>query len=236
MGDEIRVVGISTSPRKAGNTERLVKTALLASEQFGKEVDFTVKTELICLAGKKILPCFSEYLCVTQNCYCPMEDDFLDLVSKLVNPIPNGLIIGSPVYFFNINSLGQAFLERCTTFLQKIWTPDFPYEPPDFSQTAAGAVAVGLDRNGGVEHTISAIIHWLLIMGFVTVGGFYIGGGGWAQGSVSRKAIEKDVIGLRSAELVGKKVVKTAILLKQGAAAVKKEFPSIPHAVEYESI
>lgn len=118
-------------------------------------------------------------------------------------------------------------MERFTALLKKIWFPNFPFDPPDFSQTAAGAIAVGSDRHGGIEHTLSEIIHWLLITGFVAVGGFYIGGGGWTHEDDHTDAIKGDALGLESARLVGQKVAKTAILLKQGAATLKKELPFV---------
>ena len=227
MENKVSIVGISTSPRVGANTERMVEEALLAGERLGAEVGFSVETEIISLAKKKILPCYNCDLCIEQRRHCPVEDDWLDIVSKLTEPTPDGLIFGSPVYFFNMNSLGRAFMERFTGLLKKIWFPDFPYDPPDFSQTAAGAIAVGADRHGGIEHTLSEIIHWLLIMGFVTVGGFYIGGGGWTHEDDSRDAIEKDELGLESARLVGRKVAKIAILLKRGAATFEREIPFI---------
>lgn len=225
--DRLRIVGISTSPREAANTERMVAEALRAAEGLGVGLGFAVETELIALSKRKLFPCYNCDLCIKQRRYCPAEDDWLDIVTKLIKPVPNGLILGSPVYFFSVNSLGRAFMERFTGILKKIWLPDFPYDPPDFSQTAAGAIAVGADRHGGIEHTLSEIIHWLLIMGFVTVGGFYIGGGGWTHEDDSPDAIEQDELGLESARLVGQKVAKTAILLKRGAATLEEKLPFI---------
>lgn len=222
MNDQLRLVGISTSPRKNANTERMVSTALRAGEELAADFDFSVEIELISLAGKKILPCYNEDLCIKQKDYCKIDDDWLSLVNKLIDPPPNGLVFGSPVYFFNQNSLGRAFMERYTCLLKGIWESNFPYHPPDFSKTAAGAVAVGADRHGGIEHTMSTIIHWLLIMGFVTVGGFYIGGGGWTHENDAVNAIENDNLSLRSAKLVGEKVAKTAILLKRGSESFEE--------------
>jgi multimeric flavodoxin WrbA len=227
VADRIRIVGISTSPREKGNTERMLEEALTAAAELGERLGYGVETELIALAKKKLFPCCNCDLCIKQRRLCPIDDDFLGIVAKLIDPVPDGLLFGSPVYFFHVNSLGRAFMERFTGLLKKIWLPDFPYDPPDFSQTAAGAIAVGADRHGGIEHTLSEIIHWLLIMGFVTVGGFYIGGGGWTYEDDSRDAILKDKLGLESARLVGQKVAKTAILLKKGADSFNGKLPKI---------
>lgn len=227
MGNKIRILGISTSPRKGANTETMVKEALTISEEFGSEVGFKVKTKMISLAGKKILPCYNCNQCVKQGSYCVLKDDWLELIEQLINPPPNGVIFGSPVYFFHQNSQARAFMERCTSLLKKLWHPEFPHEPPDFSKTVAGAISVGSDRHGGVEHVLSSIIHWFLTMGFVAVGGFYIGGAGWTHESTQRNGIENDQIGLDSAHLVGKKVAKTAILLKRGSEEIGDRLPFV---------
>lgn len=220
---EIRIVGIATSPRKGANTEKMIDRALDQSSQYVEEYGYSADTEIISLAGKKILPCFNEDLCVKNNDYCQIDDDWLDLVGRLIDPAPDGLVFGSPVYFFNQNSLGRAFMERFTSLVKGFWFEDFPHDPPDFTNTAAGAVAVGADRHGGVEHTMSTIIHWLLTMGFVTVGGFYIGGGGWTHEDDSSDAIEGEELSLESASLVGKKIAKTALLLKRGNKSFDEE-------------
>jgi len=227
MEEEVRIVGLSTSPRVAANTEYMVREALLAGEKLGTQLGFLVDTEFCSLAGKKILPCCDCHLCIKHKRYCVMADDWLDTIKMLIEPVPDGLILGSPVYFFHMNSLGRAFMERCTTLLKKVWEPDFPFEPPDFSRTAGGAIAVGSSRNAGIEHTMSDILHWLLMMGFVTIGGLGIGGGGWTREDDSRNAIAKDPTSLEAARLVGQKVTKTAVLLKRGAATFEKELPFI---------
>lgn len=227
MNEITRIVGVSTSPRENGNTEFMIKEALSAAERLGTELGFRIETELVTLAKKKILPCYHCGLCVQRKCYCLIKDDWLNTVSKLIEPPPAGLIVGAPVYFFRMNSLGRAFFERFTCLLNGLWVPDFPYVPPDFSQTAAGAIAIGADRYGGAEHTVSEIIHWFLTLGFAVVGGFYIGAAGWTREDDSKEAIQKDELGLESAKLVGQKVLKTALLLKRGASTFEKELPLI---------
>lgn len=224
----LKIVGLSTSPRSEANTEYMVLEALSASKSFGVQVGCSVETELISLAKKTILPCRHCDSCIRQKSYCVIKDDWLSIIDRLINPAPDGLIVGSPVYFFHINSLGRAFMERCTCLLKKRWDQEFPHNPPDFSRAAGGAIAVGTGRNSGIEHTMSDILDWLLMMGFVVVGGLNIGGGGWTQEDTRISAINKDLLGLEAARLVGQKVAKTALLLKQGAASFGKELPIIP--------
>lgn len=227
MAGEVRLVGISTSPRVAANTEHMVREALAAGEAFGAYLGLSVQTEFHSLAGKRILPCSDCHLCIEQRRYCVIEDDWSSAVRPLIEPVPDGLIFGSPVYFFHMNALGRAFMERCTTLLKRVWEPEFPFEPPDFSMTAGGAIAVGSSRNTGIEHTMSDILHWLLLMGFVTIGGLGIGGGGWTHDDDSRNALAKDPSSLEAARLVGQKVTKTAVLLNRGATTFEKGLPFV---------
>jgi multimeric flavodoxin WrbA len=227
MSMKIHLVGVSTSSRIGGNTERMVKESLNVGQQLGGKVGVTVETDLVTLAGKRIQPCLGCGACVRQGTYCVIDDDWLEAAKTILNGPPDGLIVGTPVYFFNMNATGRAFLERFTCTLKKLWVPEFPHEPPDFSHTAAGSIAVGADRYGGAEHAVSTIIHWFLTMGFVVSGGFYIGACGYTKESDRKNAVEMDTLGLESARLVGRKVLKTAILLKSGYKERGRDLPFI---------
>lgn len=209
---KIRIIGISSSPRH-GNTELLVNEALQAA----KDAPVNVETQLISFAGRRIEPCTDCQVCARTRQLCQKNDDWLSIVKHLVDPVPQGMIIGSPVYFFSTNSQLRAFFERCTCLLKQYWIRDFPFEPPDFSRTAAAAIAVGFHRHGGVEHTLSAILHWFLTMGFVCTGADYIGGGAWQHEINRRDAVVQDAIGMRNARIVGRRVAYLAYLLAEGA-------------------
>jgi len=215
VSDPVRIVGISSSPRH-GNTEYLVKTALDAA----CEINGDIVTEFESFVHKRIEPCTDCRVCVKTLRYCPKEDDWLELVKPLITPEPNGIIIGSPVYFFDVNSMLRAFFERCTCLVKQKWYSDFPYSPPDWSATVGGAIAVGFDRNGGVEAALTSILRWYLINGMLCVGGLYIGAAGW-QGLQDRlDAVSNDDIGLAAAKELGRRVAVAACRLKAGVSAL----------------
>jgi len=207
----IKVLGIAASPRH-GNTEILVREALKAAQ----ELPFEVEVEFLSFAGKKIEPCTDCGYCVRKKSYCWKKDDWRELISALIEPPPDGVIIGSPVYFFSLPSILRAFFERCTCLFKQLWDKEFPFPPPDWTKTAAGAIAIGFHRHGGVEHALSSILHWFLINGFVCVGGDYIGGGAWQLEIDSREAVLEDSIGMEAARRVGQRVAYTAKLLNEG--------------------
>lgn len=208
---KIRVVGISGSPRHA-NTEILVKAALDEANKSGN-----TKTEFISLADKKIVSGCKDYKgCIRNLSYCIIKDDWLSAVKPLIDPVPDGVIIGSPVYFFSSNAKLRAFMERFTSLLKQQWHPEFPYAPPDWSKTVAGAVAVGFDRHGGVEMTLTSVIHWLLTCGFIVVSSYYIGAPGWQLENEVKDAVLEDHLGLDAAKALGNRIATTAKSLKNG--------------------
>lgn len=214
---DIRVVGVSGSPRHA-NTDIMVKEALAAAA----EVPGTT-TEFVSLANKKISGCVNCRGCVRKG-YCVVQDDWQECVRPLIDPVPDGVILGAAVYFFNINSQARAFMERCTSLLKGLFFSEAVQKPPDWSRTVGAGIAVGFDRHGGQEHTISSIIHWFLINNFVCVGGShigYIGAPGWLMGENNRDSIRRDTeLGLKACRIIGRRVAETAGLLKAGYEAL----------------
>ncbi len=207
----VRLLGISASPRHA-NTEILVKESLDAAAG----MPFDVETEFISFVGKTIEPCTDCAACVRNKAYCWKQDDWLELVNPLVESPPDGLILGAPVYFYSVNSMLRAYFERCTCLFKQLWHEDFPHPPPDWTKTAAGALAIGFHRHGGVEHALTNILQVMLSNGFVCVGGDYIGGGAWQMEVDSRDAVKEDQTGLAAARRVGERVAYTAHLLAEG--------------------
>ena len=223
MTDPIRIVGISSSPRHA-NSEIMLREALQAAQEAYPEV----VTEFYSLKGKIITPCYDCKACERRRTeslltQCVVKDDWAEAMRPLVDPVPNGIIFSSPVYFTDVNAHLRAFMERGTSLEKPYWFKDIPFQAPDFSRTAGGAIAVGFHRNGGEETTILSILRYFVTMGAVAVGSHcpeqgaigYYGGTGWEDvtGEQGRKAVEKDDWGLYSARVLGRKVARTAIML-----------------------
>lgn len=223
MAERIRIVGVCSSPRHA-NTEIMLKEALQAAEEAYPEVT----TEFYSLKAKVIKPCYDCKGCERPRAaslvdQCVIKDDWAKMVRPLVDPVPNGVILASPVYFADVNAQMRAFMERCTSLMKPCWFPEIPFPVPDFSRTAAGGVAVGFHRHGGQESAVLTLLRFCVIMGMAVVGSVdptfgsigYYGGGGWEDvtGNQSREAVKQDAWGLFSARVVGRKVARTALML-----------------------
>ncbi len=96
----IEVLGISGSPVKNSNTDRLVKAVMDAT---GLESEF-VKLSLI-----DVRPCLACKECVPDN-VCKVNDDFPELAEKIKKA--KALIIGGYIPYGQIDGFTKALLER----------------------------------------------------------------------------------------------------------------------------
>jgi len=99
----MKILGISSSPRKGGNTETMLSAALDAAEAEGAE------TELYTVQGKNITFCDGCYAC-RRTGECHIKDDMPALFDKML--AADGILFGSPVYFWNINAQAKAIIDR----------------------------------------------------------------------------------------------------------------------------
>ncbi|MFC2040968.1 flavodoxin family protein [Chloroflexota bacterium] len=105
----MKVLGIVCSPRRGGNTEVLVEEALSSAKEFGAEV------ELVTLADKNITPCDGCESCEKSG-KCRIEDDMQEMYSKLLET--DGVIFGTPVYFWSATAQAKALIDRTYVLLQ----------------------------------------------------------------------------------------------------------------------
>jgi multimeric flavodoxin WrbA len=96
----IEVLGISGSPIKNSNTDRIVKGMLDATG---------LESEFVKLSNINVRPCLACKKCVPDN-VCKAEDDFPDLAEKIKKA--KALIIGAYIPYGQIDGFTKALLER----------------------------------------------------------------------------------------------------------------------------
>jgi multimeric flavodoxin WrbA len=108
----MKILGIDGSPRKNGNTEKLVKTILQGAEANGAE------TRHYKVARMNISPCLGCMDC-RESGSCIHEDDMTPLYDEIQSS--DTMVIGSPVYMWQVTAQTKTFLDRLVLFLK----PDF---------------------------------------------------------------------------------------------------------------
>ena len=96
----IEVLGISGSPIKNSNTDRLVKAVLNATG---------LESEFVKLSTINVRPCLACKKCVPDN-LCKVKDDFPELSEKIKKA--KALIIGAYIPYGQIDGFTKALLER----------------------------------------------------------------------------------------------------------------------------
>ena len=112
MAAPVRVLGIFGSPRKGGNTERLLEETLKGAEQAGAMVD------RLRLADLNISPCRECHGCDLTG-QCIIQDDMLNVFPKLLEA--DILILASPIFFYGITAWAKALVDRS----QSLWVKKY---------------------------------------------------------------------------------------------------------------
>jgi multimeric flavodoxin WrbA len=99
----MKILGVSCSPRKNGNTVAMLNESLTAAEGEGAEV------ELFSVAGKNIQPCDGCWGC-TKTGKCHIKDDVAILQDKMI--AADGIIFGTPIYFWGMTAQAKAIMDR----------------------------------------------------------------------------------------------------------------------------
>ncbi|MDP2920222.1 MAG: flavodoxin family protein [Dehalococcoidia bacterium] len=146
----MKILGISCSPRKGGNTEVLLRAALETAQAEGADIEF------YSVSGKHIRFCDGCYVC-RRNGECHIkDDDMAELFEKML--VADGILFGSPVYFWDVTGQAKTIIDR--TFAVSAQR--------NFKNKAAGAI-VAAGRNG-TSTTISTLYsfftgHRMIVIG-----------------------------------------------------------------------
>ncbi len=188
----MKVIAISGSARKGGNTAQLLNMVLGELQGEG------IETELVELAGNQVQGCIACYKCFEEkNQRCAVEKDAInDILAKMIEA--DAIILGSPTYFADVSANMKALIERCgmvgrannNMFKRKL---------------GAGVVAV---RRAGAYHVFSSLNSFFLIGEMIVVGSSY-----WNLGKGREKGdVQDDSEGIQTMQDLGKNM---AWLLKK---------------------
>lgn len=131
-----KVLIISASPRKGGNSDTLCDEFLRGAKDAGHDV------EKIFLRDKKINYCTGCGLCNT-NGYsaCSQKDDAPEILEKMVNA--DVIVLATPVYFYTMDGQMKTFIDRCCARYTSMSNKEFYF-----------IVAAADSREGALERTI----------------------------------------------------------------------------------
>lgn len=113
-----KVLILSGSPRKNGNSDILCDQFMKGALESGNEV------EKIRVAEKNIGFCKGCYAC-KQTGICAIKDDMAELLQKMIDC--DVLVLASPVYFYSIDAQLKAVIDRTVARWTQVKDKEFYY-------------------------------------------------------------------------------------------------------------
>ena len=231
---KVKILGISASPRKNGNTDYMVQIALLAAQQVKG-----VETEFVHLGDYKLKSgCVSCYTCDRKpdlELLCRgVKDDLNIIIRKELEA--NGFIWGTPTYFQGPSWLWKMWMDRHECIGSSKGTP--------LRNKPVGCVTVGLCRSGGQAQVIEDMFRAALMLDMVpiganTVGSFLASAGihgacgvsaGWPEveggdpfGKDAKTWVRYDRLALANCLVIGERVAEMAKVIEAGFTLVNPE-------------
>ncbi len=139
-----KVILLSASPRKKGNTAQLIEECAKVIEADG------VEAEILSLAGMKIGSCLACGKCVELG-ECARDDGLNEIIAKLREA--RGFVVGTPVYFGTARGELMSALQRIGMVSKG--------GDKFLSRMVGGPIAVA--RRGGQTATIQELLMFYLI-------------------------------------------------------------------------
>lgn len=114
-----KVLILSGSPRKGGNSDLLCDEFARGAKESGNQV------EKVRVAEKKIGYCHACYYCRDHQGECAIKDDMAELLQKIIDA--DVIVLASPVYFYSISAQLKAVIDRTVARWTEVQNKDFYY-------------------------------------------------------------------------------------------------------------
>jgi multimeric flavodoxin WrbA len=168
-----RVLILSASPRKGGNSDTLCNQLMEGAQQAGHQV------EKIFLKEKKINYCTGCGACYNRGNGCSQKDDMENMLNKMIDA--DVIVMATPVYFYTMNGQMKTFIDRTCSRYTDINNKEFY-----FIVTAAD------DNKALMTRTIEEFRGFLYCLEGATEKGIIYGTGAWQVGDIKNKPVMEE--------------------------------------------
>jgi len=153
----MKVLGISGSPRRGGNTEILIRIALESLAAEG------IDGEFLSLADHPVKPCTACGGCAsTEKIDCVQEDPaFEGMIQRFIEA--DAILLGSPVYFGSATPQMMSLLDRVGHISRR---------KHNFLRRKVGA-AIVVARRAGQNFTLAQLNYFFLVSEMIVPGSSY---------------------------------------------------------------
>ncbi len=160
-----KVLVLSGSPRKGGNSDFLCDQFMLGAKEAGNEV------EKIFLQDKEINYCIACDTCKKNGGICDQNDDMVEVLDKMI--AADVIVMATPVYFYTMDAQMKTLIDRTYSRYTEICNKDFY-----FIATAA------VTRKHALERTIEGFRGFTSVLSRAKEKGIIYGTGAWNIGDI----------------------------------------------------
>jgi len=112
-----KVLVVSSSPRKGGNSDLLCDEFIKGAVESGHDV------EKIFVRSKKINYCTGCGICVKEKKPCPQKDDMAEILDKII--YSDVIVMATPVYFYTMCGQMKTVIDRTCSRYTEIKNKEF---------------------------------------------------------------------------------------------------------------
>jgi multimeric flavodoxin WrbA len=160
-----KVLVLSSSPRRGGNSDLLCDQFISGAKEKGNDV------EKIFLKDKKINYCTGCQTCINRKGTCTQKDDMTEVLGKMVEA--DVIVMATPVYFYTMCGQMKTLIDRTCARYTEITGKDFY-----FIVTAAD------NSQPAMERTIEEFRGFTYCLDDANEKGILYGTGAWERGEI----------------------------------------------------
>lgn len=162
-----KILVLSGSPRKGGNSELLCDQFIRGATEAGHQ------TEKICLQDKRINYCTACDACQRNGGTCVQKDDMAEILDKMISA--DVIVMATPVYFYTMNAQLKTLIDRTYARYTAVSGKEFY-----FIMTAA------VSNKDLLERTLESLRGFTACLTGAKEKGVIYGTGAWNKGDIKK--------------------------------------------------
>ena len=167
-----KVLVLSSSPRKGGNSDLLCDQFMMGAQDGGH------LAEKIFLKDKKINYCTGCGTCLNGKKRCPQKDDMADILDKMI--AADVIVMATPVYFYTMNAQMKTLIDRVCSRYTEVKGKEFYF-----------IVAAADSSKKAMERTLEGFRAFTSCLSRAKEKGIIYGTGAWNVGEIKGKPAMK---------------------------------------------
>ena len=160
-----KVLILSASPRKGGNSDLLCDQFLLGAKETGHAA------EKIFLRDKKINHCLACGACQGNGGRCVQKDDMVEVLDKMI--AADVIVMATPVYFYSMNGQMKTLIDRTYARYTNISNKEMYF-----------IMAAAVNSKNALERTLEGFRGFTSCLPGAKENGVIYGTGAWKAGDI----------------------------------------------------